>query len=52
MMQHYERLWYRRTFTVPSTWSGQRILVHFGAVDYESEVFINGHTLGVHKGEQ
>ncbi|MDD4636554.1 MAG: glycoside hydrolase family 2 TIM barrel-domain containing protein [Bacteroidales bacterium] len=50
VMQHYERLWYRRTFTVPSTWDGQRILVHFGAVDYESEVFINGHTLGIHKG--
>ncbi len=50
VMQHYERLWYRRTFTVPSEWTGQRILVHFGAVDYESEVFVNGQTLGIHKG--
>ena len=50
VMQHHPRSWYRRTFTVPATWSGQRLLLHFGAVDWESEVFINGQSLGIHKG--
>jgi len=50
IMTHYDRMWYRRTFTVPAAWAGQRILVHFGAVDYESEVYINNHSLGIHKG--
>jgi hypothetical protein len=50
VMQHYPRSWYRRLFTVPAEWSGQRILLHFGAVDWESEVFINGRSAGVHKG--
>jgi len=50
IMEHHERLWYRRTFTVPSGWNGKRILIHFGAVDWESEVYINGHSLGIHKG--
>jgi len=49
-MKHYDKLWYRRTFTVPTAWSGQRILLHFGAVDYRSEVFINGQSLGIHSG--
>jgi len=50
VMRHYDKLWYRRTFTVPIAWSGQRILLHFGAVDYRSEVFINGQSLGIHSG--
>lgn len=47
---HHERLWYRRTFIIPKEWKGQRILLHFGAVDYKSEVFINGKSVGVHSG--
>ncbi len=50
VMEHHERLWYRKKFTVPNDWKGQEVLLHFGAVDYESEVFINGKSLGVHKG--
>ena len=50
VMEHHERLWYRRTFTVPKEWNGQRALLHFGAVDWETEVFVNGKSLGVHKG--
>jgi len=42
--------WYRRTFTVPPTWSGQRILLHFDAVDWQSQVYINGQSVGIHKG--
>jgi len=50
IMTHYDKMWYRRTFTVPAAWTGQRILMHFDAVDYESEVFINNQSLGIHKG--
>ena len=45
-----ERLWYRRTFTVPKEWSGQRVLLHFGAVDWEAAVALNGKRLGGHRG--
>jgi len=50
VMEHHDRLWYRRSFTVPKGWTGKRLLLHFDAVDYESEVFVNGHSFGVHKG--
>ncbi|HEY5464981.1 MAG TPA: sugar-binding domain-containing protein [Hanamia sp.] len=50
VMEHHERLWYKRSFTIPKEWNGERILLHFGAVDFESEVFINGKSVGVHKG--
>jgi beta-galactosidase/beta-glucuronidase len=45
-----ERLWYRRTFRVPPAWQGKRLLLHFGAVDWEAEVHINGHIVGTHRG--
>jgi hypothetical protein len=50
VMQHSERLWYRRFFEVPSSWEGQRILLHFGAVDWECQVYINGTSAGIHRG--
>lgn len=45
-----ERIWYRRIFKIPSKWNKKRILLHFGAIDWESEVFIDGHKLGLHRG--
>jgi beta-galactosidase/beta-glucuronidase len=45
-----QRLWYRRTFSVPKDWAGQRILLHLGAVDWETTVFLNGRNLGSHRG--
>lgn len=45
-----QRLWYRRTFAVPQAWNGQRILLHFGAVDWHCEVWLNGRSLGTHRG--
>lgn len=45
-----QRLWYRRTFTVPAAWKGQRVLLHFGAVNWDSTVSVNGQSLGNHKG--
>ena len=43
-------LWYERTFTVPSKWSGKRILLHFGAVDWKTDVWVNGVSVGTHTG--
>ena len=45
------RVWYRRTFEVPASWrTGKRLLLHFGAVDYEATVWVNGREMGTHKG--
>lgn len=43
-------LWYRRSFDVPAGWAGQRILLHFGAVDWDATVWVNGKEVGSHKG--
>jgi beta-galactosidase/beta-glucuronidase len=45
-----EKLWYRRTFTVPEAWGDQKVLLHFGAVDYACDVYLNGTLLGSHRG--
>ncbi|UCF20252.1 MAG: chitobiase/beta-hexosaminidase C-terminal domain-containing protein [Gemmatimonadota bacterium] len=44
------RLWYRRDFEPPRAWSGRRVLLHFEAADWETEVWLNGERLGVHRG--
>ena len=43
-------LWYRRTFTIPEAWGGQRVLIHFGAVNWETAVLVNGQAIGRHRG--
>ncbi|MBI5691508.1 MAG: glycoside hydrolase family 2 [Verrucomicrobia bacterium] len=45
-----DRLWYRRAFTVPAAWKGERVLLHFEAVDYEATVWLNGALVGSHAG--
>lgn len=45
-----QRLWYQRTFSVPASWEGQRVLLHFGAVDWETNVWVNGQEVGTHQG--
>ena len=45
-----QRLWYRRTFTVPARPAGHRVLLNFGAVDWEAQVFVNGTSAAVHRG--
>ncbi len=42
--------WYRRQFTVPAGWSGQRILLHFEAANWRSQVYVNGRSVGTHTG--
>ncbi|HLV81881.1 MAG TPA: glycoside hydrolase family 2 TIM barrel-domain containing protein [Chthonomonadaceae bacterium] len=41
---------YERTFTVPDHFEGRRVLLQFDAVDYFTEVWINGIPVGVHEG--
>ena len=51
--RYEDRMWYRRTFTVPDTWqvsNGQRLLLHFEAVDYQTTVWVNGKLVGTHEG--
>ncbi len=43
-------LWYKRLFEVPDDWKGQNVLLHFGAVDWRAEVFINDVKVGLHEG--
>jgi hypothetical protein len=45
-----EKLWYERTFTIPETWRGRRVILHFGAVDYSATVTVNGQKAGSHAG--
>ncbi|MBY0456815.1 MAG: beta-galactosidase, partial [Gemmataceae bacterium] len=45
-----ENLWYRRTIEVPAGWKDRRVLLHFGAVDWEATVWVNGKELGTHRG--
>jgi beta-galactosidase/beta-glucuronidase len=42
-------LWYHRTFAAPNL-KGKRLLLHFGAVDWRTEVWINGKSVGKHEG--
>lgn len=43
-------VWYLRTFRLTDAQRYGRVLLHFGAVDYECHVWINGKEAGVHKG--
>lgn len=45
-----KELWYEREFVVSSKWKGKRILLHFGAVDWKTEVWVNNIKVGEHTG--
>lgn len=45
-----DRIWYKRSFTFPDKWAGQKIVLHFGAIDHEAVVFVNKSIAGSHKG--
>ena len=44
------RVWYRKMFDLPKHWEGSRILLNFGAVDWQCQVFVNGQEMGTHTG--
>ncbi|MGW0564600.1 PA14 domain-containing protein [Streptomyces sp. NPDC003016] len=51
--RHEERMWYKRTFTVPKGWKvgdGKRLNLNFDAVDWQAEVYVNGRKVTGHKG--
>ncbi|MEV4110243.1 sugar-binding domain-containing protein [Nonomuraea sp. NPDC049695] len=43
-------VWYRRTVTIPAAWAGRRTLLHFGAVDHDATVWVNGVEVARHRG--
>lgn len=43
-------LWYKNTINIPSSMKNKDILLHFGAVDWQTEVFVNGKSAGKHEG--
>ena len=43
-------LWYKRSLDIPSNWKGSSIILHFGAVDWQTEVYINDILIGSHQG--
>lgn len=45
-----ESVWYRRFFGLPESWLDKRVLLHFGAVDYETKVYVNGRQVVQHRG--
>jgi beta-galactosidase/beta-glucuronidase len=45
-----QRLWYRRSLSVPAGWAGKRILLHFEAVDWHCVCYLNGKEIGSHTG--
>ncbi|HEU5471949.1 MAG TPA: AbfB domain-containing protein [Actinophytocola sp.] len=47
---HSDRMWYRRTFTVPAGWAGRRVQLNFGAVNWQADVWVNGVRVGGHTG--
>ena len=50
MLGEQAELVYHRSFTTPSGWRGQRVLLHFGAVDWKADVWVNGIKVGSHTG--
>ncbi len=46
----YRACWYRREFDAPQLDHGQRLILHFGAVDYSAVVWVNGHIVARHEG--
>lgn len=48
--EQHDTVFYKRRFTLPEDWSKDRILLHFGAVDYRARVYVNGTYMGAHEG--
>ena len=45
-----DALWYERSFSIPKDWEGKNVLLHFGAVDWQAEVYVNDQQVGEHRG--
>lgn len=49
-LQPDELLWYRRTFELSEAFYGKKVILHFGAVDWQCKVWVNGKLVGTHTG--
>ncbi|MBN1902775.1 beta-glucuronidase, partial [Candidatus Sumerlaeota bacterium] len=45
-----KNVWYRRTFTKPRDWKSERMILHIGACDWKTDVWVNGQKAGEHTG--
>ena len=50
MVNENQELWYQRTFDVPSAWNNKHVLLHFGAVDWKADIWVNDVKVGEHTG--
>ncbi len=50
MVGERNQLWYHRRFELPGNWRQRRVMLHFGAVDWQSRVWVNGKEIGHHRG--
>ena len=46
----HDVVWYKREVEVPKEWKGKNIILHFGAVDFYTKVYVNGQFVGEHIG--
>ena len=46
----HDIVWYSKEFNLPEELKGKRILIHFGAVDYKADIWVNGEYVGAHEG--
>jgi hypothetical protein len=44
------KLWYKRSFNLPSSWESSDVLIHFEAVDWDCTLWVNGREAGQHRG--
>ena len=45
-----KELWYSRSFEVPVVWKNKNVLLHFGAVDWKADIWVNDVKVGSHTG--
>jgi len=50
IQRHDDQMWYRKVFKLPDIWRGQRVLLHFGAVDQIATVWVNNQQVAHHEG--
>ncbi|CAG7622228.1 Beta-galactosidase [Paenibacillus solanacearum] len=48
--EFHDVVWYRKTVSLPEGWQGKQVILHFGAVDYEAKVWVNGELAAMHQG--
>lgn len=47
---YHDVIWYKKKMEIPKEWQGQRVILHFGAVDYRCDLYVNEVYIGNHEG--